>query len=198
MKGIRAAIVSLLSIATIATAVPSPGNANTLRWANSADITTVDPHGSYGVFNMGFMGNIYEGLVRLNRDYKIEPSLAVSWEQVDSVTWRFKLRPNVKFHNGDAFTADDVASSLMRAADPNSPFRPGAYWIKDVKKIDDLTVEVISDGPHGTVLNDLAAIYIMDKKWMVANNALRSVNQAKGEKGFADDNANGTGIRPEV
>ena len=79
MKGIRATIVSLVSIATLATAVASPGNANTLRWANSADITTVDPHGSYGVFNMGFMGNIYEGLVRLNRDYKIEPSLAVSW-----------------------------------------------------------------------------------------------------------------------
>lgn len=193
MKGIKATVATLLSIASIATAIASPSNANTLRWANNADITTVDPHGSYGVFNMGFVGNIYEGLVRLTRDYKIEPSLALSWERVDPLTWRFKLRPDVKFHNGNAFTADDVVVSLMRAADPNSPFRPGAYWIKEVKKIDDLTVEIVSAGPHGTALNDLTAIYIMDKEWLVTNDALRSVNQAKGEKSFADDNANGTG-----
>lgn len=117
MKGIRITIAALLSIASIATAVATPGHANTLRWVNNADITTVDPHGSYGVFNMGFVGNIYESLVRLTRNYKIEPSLALSWERVDSVTWRFKLRPDVKFHNGNAFTADDVVVSLMRAAE---------------------------------------------------------------------------------
>lgn len=78
MKGIRITIAAFLSIASMATAVASPSHANTLRWANNADITTVDPHGSYGVFNMGFVGNIYEGLVRLTREYKIEPSLAVS------------------------------------------------------------------------------------------------------------------------
>jgi len=153
----------------------------------------MDPHSNYALLSSSFLGNVFEGLVRFNRDFKIEPSLATSWERVDPTTWRFKLRPNVKFHNGDTFTADDVVASLLRAADPNSPFRPATFWIKDAKKVDDLTVDVISTVPHATVLNDLTGVLIMDKKWMVENDALRVVNPTKGEKSFADTNANGTG-----
>jgi peptide/nickel transport system substrate-binding protein len=193
MIRISSRITSILSAVSVAAVIASSANANTLRWANATDVTSMDPYAYYSVINLGFLANVYEGLVRFNRDYKPEPALATSWERVDPIRWRFKLRPNVKFHNGDPFTAEDVAASLLRASNQNSPFRPAAYWIKDVKVIDDLTVEIISVAPHATVLNDLTGIYIMDKKWMVVNDALRSVNPSKGEKSFADENANGTG-----
>lgn len=195
MKWTGVKLAAFASLSLIATTFASPANAdgNVLRWANSTDITSMDPYSTYVILNASFLGNVYEGLVRFDRNFKIQPALATSWQRIDDYTWRFKLRPNVKFHNGDAFTADDVAASLMRAADANSPYRPAAFWIKDVKKVDDLTVDIICTEPHATVLNDLTGIYIMDKKWMVAHDALRAVNPAKGEKSFADEHSNGTG-----
>jgi peptide/nickel transport system substrate-binding protein len=195
MKWFGLKLAAVGSLTAIATALTPPANAagNVLRWANSTDVTSMDPDAVYVILNASFLGNIYEGLVRLDRNFKIQPALATSWTRVDDYTWRFKLRPNVKFQNGDPFTADDVAASLMRAADANSPYRPAAYWIKDVKKIDDLTVEVISTEPHATALNDLTGLYILDKKWMAEHDALRAVNPAKGEKSYADEHANGTG-----
>ena len=66
------------------------------------------------------MSQIYESLVARDRNFAIEPALAVSWQPVDAKRWRFKLRPNVKFHDGTPFTADDVVFSIERALTKNS------------------------------------------------------------------------------
>ena len=51
------------------------------------------------------------------------PGLAESWENVDDTTWRFKLRDGVTFHNGNAFTAEDVVYTVERRAR-----RSGRIW----------------------------------------------------------------------
>ena len=83
-------------------------DAKTLRWAGRGDMNTTDPHS----FNENLTNNInslvYDTLIQRDKALKLEPGLAVSWQQVNPTTWRFKLRPGVTFHDGTPFTADDV------------------------------------------------------------------------------------------
>lgn len=131
--------------------------------------------------------------MRYTGDLKIEPALAESWETVTPTTWRFHLRKGVKFHNGDAFTADDVLASLARVSDDASPLKGNLPAYKSSKKIDDYTVEIEVDGPYPLLLNDLTNIFIFDKKWLEANNALKPTDVGKGVTGYPTDHANGTG-----
>ena len=61
------------------------------------------------------LGQVYEGLIARDKDLKIIPALAESWETPEPTRWRFHLRKGVKFQNGDPFTADDVVFSADRA-----------------------------------------------------------------------------------
>ncbi len=167
--------------------------AKTLRWAHSTDATTMDPYGAYIPVNASLLNNIYEPLVRYDREFKFEASLATEWTMLAPDRWRFALRRGVKFHDGDPFTADDVVASLKRASDPNSPYRPATQMIKEVIAVDDHTVEIVLQGPYPILLNDLAGVYIMDRQWMEKHDALRAVNPAKGEESYATRNTNGTG-----
>ena len=84
-------------------------NAKELRWGFQTDTDSLDPHAHAVTFTIGFLGNVYEGLVRRDGDLKIKPALAESWTVSDDATvWRFNLRKGVKFSNGNDFTADDV------------------------------------------------------------------------------------------
>src|SRR5712691_7736379 len=97
-----------------------------------------------------FNVNIYEPLIYLGSDYTLKPGLAQSWELVNGITWRFQLRRGVTFHDGKAFTADDVmwtwADRQMRGktlGTVQSTLGPDS-----VKKIDDFTVDFTPKTPN--------------------------------------------------
>ena len=108
-------------------------------------------------------------------------------------TWRFELRQNVKFHNGNPFTADDVVASITRLLDPGARARGNIATVVRAEKVDDFTVDIVTNGPYPLLLNDLAGIYILDKEWMEANGALKPGNIATGVTTAASTNAIGTG-----
>ncbi|MFN2488704.1 MAG: ABC transporter substrate-binding protein [Actinomycetota bacterium] len=84
--------------------------------------------------------NIFEGLVRMNENYEIEPALATSWKFVAPNTWRFELREGVTFHDGTPFDAEAVKYSFDRVAKTGGG-TPG--FAKDgTKVVGDFTVEV--------------------------------------------------------
>ena len=165
----------------------------TLKWGAGREIASLDPYSFGETFTLSVLNHVYEGLVRYTGDLKIEPALAESWQNVSPSVWRFKLRRGVKFHNGNPFTADDVLASLERVSHPTSPLKGNLPAYKSSKKIDDYTVDIEMDGPYPLLLNDLTNIFIFDKEWLVANNATLPTDSGKGVKGFATDNANGTG-----
>ncbi len=103
-------------LASVLIAFGASADAKTLRFSSQGDITTIDPHGNNEGFTNAFLDNIYEPLVTRGKDLKVEPALAVSWQQVNPTTMRFKLRPNVKFQDGTPFTADDVVFSITARA----------------------------------------------------------------------------------
>ncbi|MCB1387334.1 MAG: ABC transporter substrate-binding protein [Nitratireductor sp.] len=167
--------------------------AETVRWGAPRDIVSLDPY-SYGdSYTINFLNHIYEGLVRYNRDLKIEPALATSWEIVSPTTWRFKLREGVKFHNGNDFTAEDVLASLVRVSDETSPLKGNLPAYKSATVVDDHTIDIELTGPYPLLLNDLTNIHIFDKDWLVENNAEKPTDVSAGVEGYATFNANGTG-----
>ena len=168
-------------------------SAATFRWANDGDANSMDPYTRSETFLLTFTQNIYDPLVRRNRDLKVEPALAERWEQPDPKTWRFHLRRNVKFQGGEAFTADDVVFSYQRAVAPGSQINSYFQSIAEVKKVDDFTVDFITKGPNPIFLEEITAWVIMSKKWCEDHNATQAADLTKATENYATRNANGTG-----
>jgi peptide/nickel transport system substrate-binding protein len=173
-------------------AVGAIAEAKTFRWANDGDPTTMDPHARSDLFVTSFDMNMYEALLRRDRNLKLEPALATEWSNINPTTWRFKLRQGVKFHDGTPFTADDVIFSFRRATAPGSDLAGQLAIVKEVKTVDDNTVDFITDGPAPILPNYLVGIAIMSKAWCEAHNAT-SAAMLKDDEGYATRNADGTG-----
>ena len=180
-----------IALATLALA--GAAHAATLRIAGANDILTFDPHAQNHQTTLAYQQMVYESLVRYNEKYEVEPSLATKWSMVSPTQIRFELRKGVKFHDGAPFTADDVVFSLTRAMTPPSNMTAYVQSVKEVKKVDDHTVDVILKGPSPVVLRELTDARIMNKAWAEKNNAAKAQDYKAKEENFAARNANGTG-----
>ena len=187
----RLGLVSLLGASLLA--APLPALAAEFTWAFQGDVQEMDPQARRETFTTSFVNNIMEGLVRYDENLRVEPALATEWELVEPTRWRFSLRPDVTFHNGNPFTADDVVATYERGSSPDSFFRGSIANIVAVEKVDDLTVDVVTDLPYPLVLNDLTNMLIFDKEWMEEHDATKPVNPAEGQDGYSMHHANGTG-----
>jgi peptide/nickel transport system substrate-binding protein len=170
-------------------------NAETLRWARSGDALTLDPHSQNEGPTHTIRHQMYEPLVIRDVTGAFEPALATEWapKADDPTVWVFKLREGVKFHGGEDFTAEDVVFSFERAMQPNSDMKELIGSIKEVRAVDDLTVEFVTDGPNPILPSNLTNLFIMDKGWTEANNTVNVQDFEGGEITFATTNANGTG-----
>lgn len=189
MKHSRLAML-LLSTALLST--PLAAQAEELRFAAQGNVVSMDPYLVEEVFTSGFLGNVYEGLIRRNTDLSIEPALAESWELLSPTHWRFHLRKDVKFHDGSPFTADDVLFSADRVRAGASDFKNRLAADTEVVKVDDHTVDFITSGPNPILHFTWANWYIMSKSWAEANNV--AAPEKGGElENYATLHANGTG-----
>lgn len=186
----------MLTTVAAASMVLSAGlaEANTLRFAFQGDAQSLDPHGLNETFTLGFLSNVYEGLTMLDQDIKVIPGLATSWEVTSPTTIVFKLRDGVKFHNGNSFNADDVIFSWKRTLSEGSDQKVRGGMVTDIKKIDDLTVEVHTDGPQPLMPSEWAWIYMMDKEWSEEHGTGSAANvKEESANGYSLNHANGTG-----
>jgi len=120
------------------------------------DINSIFPY-SINVYNKNvLLSNIYNGLVEFDEIFQIIPSLAISWTNLDDYTWRFNLRENVKFHNGEVFNSEDVKYSLY-----SSIYNTFKSFLKQVIIIDDYTIDVITYEPFPGLLQRLAYTFIV-------------------------------------
>jgi peptide/nickel transport system substrate-binding protein len=143
----------------------APLDAKTLRLNITADPSQMDPITQSELIAGDILRNIYEGLSAIDRDGKIIPALATSWEPIEGGKgWRFHIRPNVKLHTGRTFTASDVKRSYEALLTPE--LKPGvsqvyladivgakdmldgkAKTLAGVTVVDDTTVEVRFNQP---------------------------------------------------
>ena len=136
-----------LVLALALLAFVSGASAKSLRWANDGDVSSMDPYGRNETLLLSFLGNVYEPLFRRDADLKLEPALAVSASQPAPDVWRFQLRPDVTFQDGTPFDADDVLFSATRARHPNSRMNTKLARVKELRKVDDHTVDFVTNGP---------------------------------------------------
>ncbi len=168
--------------------------AQTLRWSSQGDPQTMDPHSQNESMTNMMNGQVYEGLVARDKKLGLAPALATEWTQVSPLVWRFKLRPNVKFHDGTPFTADDVVFSIERGQAPTSQINNYARAVGTPKKIDDLTVEFHLSKPNPIFLEHIATpLWMMSKSWSEKNKVTKPLSFKDKEETHASMNANGTG-----
>ncbi|MEQ1517711.1 MAG: ABC transporter substrate-binding protein, partial [Usitatibacteraceae bacterium] len=181
------------AVLALSLAAASVVSAKTLRYASQDDPQTLDPHSSNLLPTNRVVSQVYEGLVMRDRNFKVVPALALSWSQPDPKTWRFKLRPNVKFHGGEAFSADDVVFSMERVLNANSQLKSSVEGVASAKKVDALTVDLLMREPNPVLPNHLVNFRIMSKEWAVKNKSETPQNYNDREDTFASRTTNGTG-----
>ena len=179
--------------ALAAALLAAPAQAVPLKWAAQNDVITLYPHSQNHATTNGIMQHVYEGLVRYDKKYNVEPALATAWQYVTPTQLRFTLRKNVKFHDGSPFTADDVVFSYGRIMQPQGTKQIYVAGVKEVKKVDDYTVELILSGPNPVLLKNLVDFSIMSKAWSAKNKSENVQDFKAKEETFASRNTNGTG-----
>ena len=124
--------------------------------ATAYDAKSLDPHAVNEVAASNVMVQIYNTLITLDKNGKLIPSLAESFEQINDVTYKFKIKKGIKFHNGEEMTVDDVIFSLKRAA--TSPAVANLYSDIDVDSFEvseDNTVSFKLKSPNTGFLYNL-------------------------------------------
>ena len=165
----------------------------TLRIASGFDPQTMDPHALALLYHSRVVYQVYESLVGRDASFKLEPALALSWSQPDPTTWRFKLRPGVKFHDGTPFTADDVVFSVERALAPPSLRGFQLQGVTGARAVDPLTVDLLLAAPDPVLPEKLQYWTIMSRAWAARHGVEKAQDFAGKQETYAVRHANGTG-----
>ncbi|WP_424139823.1 ABC transporter substrate-binding protein [Roseomonas chloroacetimidivorans] len=155
----------LASVTVLATSVLS-AQAQNLTIAIGGSVTSLDPHFYNASPNHSVAAHFFEKLAEFSAEAKIVPQLAESWRPISETAWEFKLRPNVTWHDGRPFTADDVAFTVERAPNvPNSPGGFGAFVraIQRIEIIDPLTIRFHTAAPYPLLPTDFASLAIVSR-----------------------------------
>ena len=132
------------------------GTKDTLVVAVAEDATSLDPQAIVNQKSFSVYCNIYENLVRYNAEtQEVEPCLATEWEQVDDVTYHFKLREGVKFHDGNTMTAEDVIFSFKRAKE-SGVVSTYLSFIDSVEADGDYAVTMHISAPYAQIYQSLS------------------------------------------
>ncbi len=154
---------TLTLAALLGLSIASLASAQTLNIASSAPVTSIDPHYHTLSPNESLDSHIYERLVERDAAGHMIPGLAVSWKLRDDRTWEFKLR-TATFHNGEPFTAQDVAYTIARVPRvKNSPASFSIYTkaITGTEVVDDHTILMHTAEPYPLLPSDLSQIFII-------------------------------------
>src|SRR6266536_2654053 len=159
LRSIAVLLVALLAITGAPAFAQKRGGALTI--VRPTDPVSLDPHFETTAPGACVYSNVLESLIAIDEKLQLHPKLATSWEVMSPTRVRFKLRPNVKFHDGTPFNAAAVKFTLDRAIKGTPPGR----WVSlagpldGAEVVNDLTVDVITKEPFGPVLRSMAMVY---------------------------------------
>ena len=156
-------ILRLLIAALLALTALAPAHAADLVIGLGADVTSIDPHNNNAAPNNSIAEQIFNKLIENDARQNPKPGLAESWRTVDDLTWEFKLRRGVKFHDGSDFTAADVAFSIERPGIINTPggFTIFTRSITEKIIVDPYTIRLKTGAPYPNLPIDMSGLIIV-------------------------------------
>lgn len=156
------ACLALLGLLAAGGTAP-PAGAQSLRIGIAYSPQTMDPLHSSTSSNDEAALQMFEALARRTPGMSFEPGLAESWTQTDPLTWEFRLRPNVRFHDGLPFTAEHVVASIERAGRSSGP-SPYALYVRDIAAVEvlgPLLVRIRTHQPFPLLIPYLNRVHII-------------------------------------
>ena len=156
----------MMAVAATLALVATQVSAQNLTMAVGAPVTSLDPHYHQLSPNNAAADMIFDRLVDTDVRSRNIPGLALTWTAIEPTVWEFKLRPNVRFHNGNAFTAEDVAFTIARL--PNVPNSPSSFAIYSrpitaVEIVDPLTIRFRTATPYPLLPLDMTNVRILNR-----------------------------------
>jgi len=140
---------------------PAAAPAQVLKYGTDAEPVGLDPHTVSSTSSIRIFRQIYDTLIDVDTEMNFIPSLAESWEQPDDLTYIFKLREGVKFHNGREMTAEDVKYSFERVLNPDTAAIGKSYYdsIDSIEAVDTYTVKFTLKEPFAPFMTNLTSLY---------------------------------------
>jgi peptide/nickel transport system substrate-binding protein len=165
--GALVGVALAVAVASLAPDAAAQRRGGVLRIGNLGEPPTLDAHWTTATLTEVLTNHLYEGLYALDEDYRPIPMLAESMPAVsaDGLTYTFRLRQGVKFHNGKEMTSEDVVASLLRWGKQSQYGRALFAVVADVRAADRHTVVMQLKQRYAAVLvalaapNNFAAIY---------------------------------------
>jgi peptide/nickel transport system substrate-binding protein len=147
---------------------PLSANGQTVVIAQGIDAQALDPQADVNIPTMVVNSNIFDALLSRDRDLKVVNRLATSYENVNPTTWRFLLRKNVKFHNGEPFNAECVKFSFERIFAPGSKSTQKGWFntIDRVEVVDEHTVNMVTKNPDPILPARLTMFFVVPPKYL--------------------------------
>ena len=145
----------------------TPKQGGTYIFGTGQGFTTLDPHKPGLLNDQNAHAALWNGLVKMNENMEVLPSLAESWENPDPLTYVFYLRQGVKFHNGREMTADDVVFTLDRIADTATGSRWRSFALPQydhAEAVDPYTVKIVNKNPFPAQVSNLTKVKIIAKE----------------------------------
>ncbi len=163
-KGIRRTLICVFCTALFGF---NSSMAADLKMGTATEPSSIDPHFSTVSANQMISAHMFDTLIQQNANLQLKPGLAVSWKMLDQLTWEVKLRPNVYFHDGSEFNADDVVFTINRIPsikDSPSTYERNIKGIASIKIIDPLTMHFKTKKAAPMFPLELSFIYIISNE----------------------------------
>ena len=145
----------------------SAGDKQTITFANTTDISTMDPRNANSTAMATILLHVYNGLLKVDADGNVVPDLAESYKQISDTEWEFTLRDGVKFQDGSPFTADDVKYTLDTIADDSKKFKLRSdFSFMKARVIDPLHVVITTNEPYAAFPLRLTYVKIIPKNYV--------------------------------
>ena len=169
MKG-RLAVVLMVALSAALARVPASHAqaGSTVVVDQGTDTESMDPMFTQARFSDNVMLTMFETLVSRDSAMHYSPLLAESWRIVSPTTWQFKLRQNVRFHDGEPFDAQAVKYTINRLYDPavKAPsFLKGFVKLDRIDVVNDYTINIVTKEPSALMLEWLVYFYMMAPKY---------------------------------
>ena len=172
----RLLLASAAALAALASSIASAQT--TLKVVMHSDVKVLDPiwSGAYITRNHGYM--LYDTLFAMDEKFAIKPQMVESWTtSPDGLTWTFKLREGLEWHDGQPVTAEDCIASLKRWSARDSMGQKLAQALQEYKAVDASTFQIVLKEKFGQLIESIGKVVSVDRvEWVWIADAETQVN----------------------